>query len=477
MINLNFKGIVIKLAMKIFNTLTRQKEEFKPIKKKVGLYTCGPTVYWYAHVGNLRSYIFEDVLKRTLEFNGYKVKHIMNITDVGHLTSDSDTGEDKLEKATKSEGRTAQEIAKFYTEAFIKDLKRLNIEYPDYFCKATEYIKEQIRIVKILEDKGYAYIIEDGVYLDTSKLKEYGKLANLDIKKLKAGARVEMVKGKKNSTDFALWKLTPKGVKRQQEWDSPWGKGFPGWHIECTAIGVKTLGLPFDIHCGGIDHIPVHHTNEIAQAQAAFGIDPVNYWMHNEFLVLKEGKMSKSKGNILTLANLIEKKINPLAYRYLSLITHYRSQLMFDMESLGAAQNALDNLYERVLEIKSKPKKTEKTEEYSNSFKEEVNDDLNTPKAIALMWDVLKSKELTNSEKYYLLLEFDKIFGLKISEVKEIKASREVKILIHERLEFRNNKDWKKSDEIRIKIEKKCKEEGNKCKINDTTGEVTITKL
>jgi cysteinyl-tRNA synthetase len=464
--------IMIKLSMKLFNTLTRQKEEFKSIKKnKVGLYACGPTVYWYAHIGNLRSYLFEDILKRTLEFNNYKVKHIMNITDVGHLTSDSDTGEDKLEKGAKAEGKKAQDIARFYTEAFIKDLKRLNIEYPDSFHRVTDYIEEQIEIVKIIEEKGYAYVIEDGVYLDTSKLKDYGKLANLDIDNLKAGARVDMVKGKKNPTDFALWKLTPKGTKRQQEWDSPWGKGFPGWHIECTAIGFKNLGFPFDIHCGGIDHIPVHHTNEIAQSQAAFGVDPANYWLHNEYLVLKDGKMSKSKGTILKISDLIEKGVNPLAYRYLNLMSHYRSQLMFDMESMEAAQNALDNLYEKVLEIRPKKKKTKKTQEYLIKFKEEINDDLNTPKAIALMWEVLKSKDLTNPEKYYLLLEFDKVFGLKISDIKEVKVPREIKKLIKERKEARDNKEWEKSDKIRDKIEEKGYQ------IKDTSEGVKVIKI
>lgn len=458
--------------MKIFNTLTRQKEEFEPIKrKKVSLYTCGPTVYAYAHIGNLRSYIFEDILKRTLEYNDYKVKHIMNITDVGHLTSDSDTGEDKLEKGAKEEGRTAQEVAKFYTEAFIKDLKRLNIEYPDYFCKATKYIKDQIEIIELLEKKGYTYQIEDGVYLDTSKLKGYGKLARLDKNSLKAGARVEMVAGKKNPTDFALWKLTPKGVKRQQEWNSPWGKGFPGWHLECTAIQGNELGFPFDIHCGGIDHIPVHHTNEIAQTKAAYGIDPVNYWLHNEFLVLKDGeKMSKSKGNISTLKELMRKGIDPLSYRYLNLITHYRSPLMFDMESLKAAQNALNNLHDKVLEIKTKPKKTKNTERYLIRFEDAINDDLGTPQAIALMWEVLKLEKLTDSEKYYLLLEFDKIFGLRLSEIKKIKVPKEIKELIKEREKARKNKDWIRSDGIRLRIEEKGYQ------IKDTESGVRIIK-
>ena len=282
--------------IKLYNTLTRKIEEFRPINKDlVTIYTCGPTVYWYAHIGNLRTYIFEDVLKRVLRYNGYRIKHVMNITDVGHLTSDQDSGEDKMEKGAKREQKTVWEVAQFYTDAFKKDLALLGIEEPDVWIKATDTIPQQLDLIKKLEKKGFTYVIADGVYFDTAKLPEYGRLwpNKMDIQ---AGSRVEMVAGKKNATDFALWKLTPAGVKRQMEWDSPWGKGFPGWHTECVVMSTGELGVPFDIHCGGIDHILIHHTNEIAQAEAAFGQAMCNYWMHGEFLNLAGEKIAKSSG-------------------------------------------------------------------------------------------------------------------------------------------------------------------------------------
>ena len=319
----------------LYNTLSRKKEEFKAIdRSEIGLYTCGPTVYNYAHIGNLRSYIFEDILKRVLKYNDYNVRHIMNITDVGHLTGDMDMGEDKLEKGAKREGKTAWEIAKFYEEAFIDDLKKLNIEMPDKWTRATEYIDEQIDLIKILEEKGYAYKISDGVYYDTSKFKNYNKLSHLDIETLREGARVEKNEEKKNPTDFALWKFSPKDKKRQMEWKSPWGIGFPGWAIECSAMSMAELGEQLDIHCGGIDHINVHHTNEIAQSEAATGKQFFNYWMHGAFLNIKGGKkMAKSEGNFLTLENaLIKKEIDPLVYRFAALQTHYRKPMEYSEE-------------------------------------------------------------------------------------------------------------------------------------------------
>lgn len=361
--------------LKLFNTLTRKKENFNPIpelrfarsvrgrprkailrgkgsrkNKRVGVYTCGPTVYDYAHIGNLRTYLFEDFLKRILLYNGYKVKHVMNITDVGHLTSDADTGEDKLEKGAAREKKTVWQIAQFYTQHFKKDLKNLNILEPDVWLKATETIKEQIDFIKQLEKKGFTYTIADGVYFDTSKLKNYGQIWGQKPETLKPGARVAIVKGKKHPTDFALWKFTPKGVKRQMEWDSPWGRGFPGWHTECVVMAQKELGSPFDIHAGGIDHVPIHHKNEIAQSRAGFGNNLANFWLHGEFLITEE-KMSKSKGNIIILDTLIEKGFNPLAYRYLCLTAHYRSKLRFSWKSLEAAQNALRNLYDKIKNI------------------------------------------------------------------------------------------------------------------------------
>ena len=445
--------------LKVYNTLTRKKEIFKPLRdKKVGLYACGPTVYLFAHIGNLRTYIFEDILKRILKYNDYKIKHIMNITDVGHLTSDADTGEDKIEKGAKREKKTVWEIAEFYTKAFKKDLKLLNIEEPDVWVKATKTIKDQIDLIRILEKKGFTYVIKDGVYFDTSKLKNYGRLWGKKKIKIKAGKRVKMVPGKKNPTDFALWKFTPKGVKRQMEWDSPWGRGFPGWHTECVVMAVKNLGIPFDIHCGGIDHISIHHTNEIAQAEAAYKKVLANYWLHGEFLILKEGRMGKSKGNIVILENLIKEGFNPLSYRYLCLGAHYRSKLTFSQQTLKGAENSLNNLYEKIIEIKTENKKqkvrNKKIESFQKKFSDFINDDLNTPKALALAWKVIKNQELSNSEKYQLLTEFDKIFGLDLAKIKKPAISREIKDLIEIREKHRQQKKWQKADEIRKKIKK-----------------------
>ena len=442
--------------LKLYNTLTRKKEEFKPIKdKNVGLYTCGPTVYWFAHIGNLRTYLFEDVLKRVLEYNNYKVKHVMNITDVGHLTSDADTGEDKMEKGAKREGKTAWEIADFYTKAFKEDLKALNIKEPDIWAKATDCIKEQIELIENLEKKGFTYKIADGMYFDTSKIKDYGKLAGLKKRKLKAGARVKIAEGKKNPTDFALWKFSPKDSKRQMEWDSPWGKGFPGWHTECVAMSEKNLGVPFDIHAGGIDHIQIHHTNEIAQSEAAFGKNLANFWMHGEFLRLENGKMAKSEGNVVLIKNLIEKKINPIAYRYLCLTTHYRSKLSFSWKSLEASQNALDKIYEKVKELKKEKGNSQSAGQYKEKFLNFLNDDLDTPKALALAWDLIKDNKIKNKEKYELLLDFDKVLGLGLDEIEEEKIPKEIKELADLREKARKEKDWKKADELRRELKNK----------------------
>ena len=445
--------------LKLYNTLTRKKQILKPIRKgRIGLYTCGPTVYWFAHIGNLRTYLFEDILKRTLEYNGYKVKHVMNITDVGHLTSDADTGEDKMEKGAKREKKTVWQIADFYTKAFKKDLKSLNILSPNVWIKATDAIKDQIDLIKILERKRFTYKASDGIYFDTSKLKTYGRLTGKKKKKLKAGARIEMVEGKKNITDFALWKLTPDGIKRQMEWDSPWGRGFPGWHTECVVMSIKELGMPFDIHCGGIDHIPIHHPNEIAQAEAAYGKIFAKFWIHGEFLILKKGKMGKSEGNIIILETLIKKDINPLAYRYLSLNVHYRSKMNFSWKSLKGAETALDRLREIIRALKANNTKqttSNKTaKDYQEKFLKFINNDLNTPRALALMWDLIKDKKISEKEKYKLLLDFDNIFGLKLSEIKEVKIPEKIKKLSKEREQLRNKNQWKKADEIRKQIEK-----------------------
>ncbi len=449
------------MAIKLYNSLGCQIQEFQPLKdKQVGLYTCGPTVYWYAHLGNLRTYVFEDILKRVLEFNGLKVKHVMNITDVGHLTSDADQGEDKLEKGAARENKTVWEIAQFYTEAFINDLKTLNIIMPDVLVKATDTIKEQIELIRELEKKGYTYKIEDGIYFDTSKLPTYGALWPNKME-LKAGARVEMSEGKKNATDFALWKFSPKDSKRQMEWDSPWGIGFPGWHTECVAMAAMHLGLPFDIHCGGIDHVLIHHTNEIAQAEASYGKIPANFWLHGEFMLIKTeqsneaDKISKSKGNIILVSDISKKGLNPLAFRYLCLTTHYRSKMNFSWEALEGANNALLSVYTKIEELqKSGLPKTLSPERQKllEEFTADINNDLDMPKALALLHETLKSS-LPPAEKYALLLEYDKIFGLGFGNIKTTIVPPEILAIAQERQQARQNKDWNKSDLLRQKIE------------------------
>jgi cysteinyl-tRNA synthetase len=447
--------------IKIFDTYTKKKRKFVPIEKnKVGIYCCGPTVYNYAHIGNLRTYVFEDVLRRVLEYNGFEVKHVMNVTDVGHLTSDADAGEDKIEVGAKREGKSAWEIADFYTKAFFKDTERLNILRPTVVCKATDHINDMIELIKKLEEKGYTYRTSDGIYYDTSKFKEYGKLSGMKFKelneKLKAGARVEFNPEKKNITDFALWKFSPKDKKRQMEWNSPWGIGFPGWHIECSTMSMKYLGEHFDIHCGGIDHIPIHHTNEIAQSEAATGKKFVNYWMHGAFLVLdKNIKMAKSGENFITLQSLIEKGYDPLAYRYLCLTTHYKSELEFSWDNLDSAANSLSRLRENLRLIKDDLNykiRRRYINKYKKEFMNAVNDDLNTPVALSILWEVIRNKELNNKEKYELIKEFDKILGLNLDIEEKIELSDEQKKLIEQREEARKRKDWKTADEIRNKL-------------------------
>ncbi|MFA6524998.1 MAG: cysteine--tRNA ligase [Patescibacteria group bacterium] len=444
------------MKLRLFNTLSRKKETFKPLNvSEVGLYTCGPTVYNYAHIGNLRTYVFEDILRRTLAYNGFRIKHVMNITDVGHLVSDADTGEDKMEKRAKIEKKTVWEIAEYYTKAFKHDIAELNIAEPVIWCKATDHIKEQIELVKKLEEKGYTYTIGDGVYFDTSKFESYGQMARLDIKAQKAGARVAVVEGKKSPNDFALWKFSPDPLKgepkRQMEWESPWGTGFPGWAIECSAMAVKYLGQPFDIHCGGVDHIPVHHTNEIAQSEAANDRKMANYWLHGEFLILKDEKMAKSAGNFITLETLKEKGINPLAYRYLLLTTHYRSKLTFNWTNLEGANTALNSIYRQMEELDSSNPVV--NEDFKQQFEDAINDDLNMPKALALVWKVLKSN-LPATAKKGTLLEFDKVLGLGLdkSDLTE-ETPKHVKTLATKREHARLAKDFKEADKLRAEIE------------------------
>ncbi len=440
--------------IKLYNTLSRRKEIFKPIKKGfVGIYTCGPTVYWYQHIGNLRSYIFADVLKRVFLYDKYKVKHVINVTDVGHLTSDADEGEDKMEKAVLREHKKAEVIANFYWQEFKNDFKKLNIAEPNIWCKATQHIKEQIKLIKKLEKKGVTYKTSDGIYFDTSKLKDYGKLAKLNKQGLEAGKRIEIGE-KKNITDFALWKFSPlmnaNGKllpKRQQEWESPWGVGFPGWHIECSAMSMKYLGEHIDIHTGGIDHIPVHHTNEIAQSETATGKKFVNYWLHGDFLNFKGKKISKSTGGLYTISELQEKGFNPLAFRYLTFITHYRDPLNFSLESLQSAQDAYNRLKNIISELKNDKRISRK---YLKQFNSAINDDLDVPKALSILWKLVRDKKAMG--KIHTIKEMDKIFGLDLQKKEKINISASIQKLLQERENARKNKNWQKSDELRDKI-------------------------
>ena len=449
----------------LYNTLTRKKEEFKPIKKgEVGLYTCGPTVYDYAHIGNLRTYIFEDILKRVLAYNGYKVKHVMNITDVGHLTGDRDMGEDKLEKGARREGKTAWEIADFYTKAFKEDMEHLNLIEPDIWCKATDYIAEQIDLIKKLEEKGYTYKTSDGIYFNTAKFKDYTKLSHQNLEALQEGARVEKNLEKKNPTDFALWKFSPKGAKRQMEWPSPWGIGFPGWHIECSAMSMKCLGDQLDIHCGGIDHINVHHTNEIAQSEAATGKKFFNYWMHGAFLNIAGGKkMAKSEENFLTLKNsLIRKGYHPLSYRYAALSVHYRKPMEWSEEAKDNAQYGLNHLNSQLRylyqEITNNELQINDIDDINKKFKENflemINNDLNLPRALAVVQELLKS-DLPSKKKLATVLDFDRVLGLDLKDRMTKKIKNEfVENLIIKRNKARKEKNFEESDRLRDEIEK-----------------------
>jgi cysteinyl-tRNA synthetase len=444
----------------LYNTLSKEKEEFKPIfDYKVGIYTCGPTVYNFAHIGNLRSYLFEDWLKRVLTYNGYEVKHVMNVTDVGHLVGDGDAGEDKMEKGAVREGKTAWEIADFYFAAFKEDLKSLNIIEPSIWCKATDNIPEQIALIEILEKKGFTYKTSDGIYFDTSKFPKYNQLSHLKLEDLEEGARVEINEEKKNPTDFALWKFSPKGVKRQMEWESPWGIGFPGWHIECSAMSLKFLDSQRDIHCGGIDHINVHHTNEIAQSEAATGEKFFNYWMHGAFLNVAGGKkMAKSADNFLTINNaLVKKGLSPIAYRYAAASVHYRKPMEYAEDSLKQAQNALNNLIKQVVNLGDE--KGEINKIWRDSFLQAINDDLNIPQALAITQDLLKS-DLEPASKLATILDFDRVLGFGLAEsknsvVSEITFSElpnEVQALALARETARVVKDFNESDRLRDEI-------------------------
>jgi cysteinyl-tRNA synthetase len=436
--------------LRLYNTLTRKKEEFKPIHKgKVGMYTCGPTVYWYQHIGNLRSYIFADILKRVLLYNGFKVKHVINVTDVGHLTSDADTGEDKIEKAAKRERKTAKEISNFYFKVFREDFKKLNILEPDVWPKATEHIKEMMDMIKILKKKGYTYTTSDGIYFDTSKFKGYGKLGKIRVEKLKAGKRVEM-REKRNKTDFALWKFSEKPGERQQEWKFMGRVGFPGWHIECSAMSSKYLGKQFDIHTGGEDHIQVHHTNEIAQSEASFGIRPwVRYWLHGAFLTTGGEKVSKSKGGLYTIAELEDMGFEPLIYRYFVLSTHYRKPLEFSIKNLNHAKKSYERLKNIISEIKDDKNINKK---YLERFEKAINNDLDIPSALSVLWKLVRDKKAKGKIK--TIKKMDSVLGLDLLKKEKIKIPEKVRKLVAEREKLRKEKEWKKADEVREEIKK-----------------------
>ena len=445
--------------LKIYNTLTRKVEEFKPLNPPlVTMYTCGPTVYDYQHIGHIRRYVGDDILIKTLEFNNFKVKQVMNITDVGHLTSDSDTGEDKMEKGARKFGMSVWDIAKKFEKQFFNSANVLNIRIPNILMHATDYIKEQIVFIQTLEKKGFTYKIEDGIYFDTSKFKTYGKLRGEQKKEeLKAGARVEMVPGKKNPTDFALWKFSPKDSKRAMEWESPFGLGFPGWHIECSAMAIKGLNTEtLDIHTGGIDHIQIHHTNEIAQSESATGKQFVKYWVHHNFLHVDGQKMSKSTGNIFTVEDVIKKGFDPLALRYLYLQTHYRQEMNFTWESLEGAQIAYKRLIEEVSKFRN-PKIG--CAEYEEKFVSAINDDLNMSKALSVVWELIKS-DYPDSAKAESIFKMDQVLGLDLEKAREKKKKikivvpAQVKKLIEEREQLRKQGSYTQADHIRNKIKK-----------------------
>ncbi|MEN9406863.1 MAG: hypothetical protein RLZZ455_79 [Candidatus Parcubacteria bacterium] len=451
--------------LRLYNSLTRKIEDFKPIREgslNVGMYTCGPTVYDFAHIGNFRTYTTSDLLLRTLQYNGYEVDSVMNITDVGHLTGDNlgdaDTGDDRMEKSAEKEGKSAWEIAAFYTDAFLKDYGALNLTPPTHLVKATDHIQEQIDLIKTLDAKGFTYQTSDGIYFDTTMLADYGALSNLD--QIKEGARVEVNAEKRNPRDFALWKFTPHGVKRQMEWKSPWGVGFPGWHIECSAMAMKYLGSSFDIHVGGIDLRETHHPNEIAQSEAATGQKFANFWVHGAFILVQGERMSKSKGNNYKLYDLEKEGYDPLALRYLYMQAHYRQEMNFTLVALQAAQNALNKLREIVIRFEEEEGMTGTggAKSFEQRFLAAINDDLNYPEATAVMWEMVKS-DLSDSAKKKALLKFDKVLGLDLKNAQVLRSREEaldvpddIRALVNERKRLRNDQEYKAADQLRDKI-------------------------
>ncbi|MEA1909663.1 MAG: cysteine--tRNA ligase [Patescibacteria group bacterium] len=443
-----------QVGLRFYNTLTKTKEKFEPINKGswftsplVKMYSCGPTVYRSAHIGNMRAYLFTDILKRTLIFAGYKVNHVMNITDVGHLVSDSDEGEDKVEKAARTEKKTAEEITKYYADEFKKDLGRLNILFPTKWGWASEYIPQQIKLIQELEKKEFTYKTDDGIYFDTEKFSDYGKLGLLSS----GQSRVAHDDQKKRFEDFALWKFSKENENRQMEWESPWGVGYPGWHIECSAISTTELGQPFDIHTGGVDHIAIHHNNEIAQSEAAYGKNMANFWMHNDFLLAGNEKMAKSTGNFFTVEDLVKDGVDPLAFRYLVISGHYRSKLNFSKSALEGADNSLN----KIRELFTKKKVGGMVlQTWRKKFLISLADDLNVPEALTHVWALIKDESVPLADKQATLLDFDNVLGLGLKDYEPRIVPENIVKLMNQREIARNEKDFEKADELREKIEK-----------------------
>ncbi|MGO9310656.1 MAG: cysteine--tRNA ligase [Spirochaetia bacterium] len=448
------------MEVKLWNTMGRELQRFEPIQPgKVGMYCCGPTVYDYAHIGNLRTYLFEDFLRRMLEYFGLAVRHVMNVTDVGHLTGDTDEGEDKMLKGAREKGKTVWEIAEFYSKAFFRDVELLRCASPTVICRATEHIQDMIDLISRIEAKGFTYVAGGNVYFDISKSPGYGRLALLDQQQLRAGARIAVDEGKKNPADFALWFTRSKFEHQAMLWDSPWGKGYPGWHIECSAMSMKYLGEHFDIHCGGADHPPVHHTNEIAQSEAATGARWVDYWLHGEWLLMEKEKMAKSAGNFTTLTTLVDRGYDPLDYRYFCLGAHYRTQLAFSWESLDSARAGRQGVREKITQLKAEAGRepdpgaplSGKAASSLADFESHAADDLNMPRCLADLWTLLRDSSVPAPEKLGAAYRMDRIFGLGLAESKEeeIVLDEQTRGLVEQRETARKQRDFKRADEIR----------------------------
>jgi len=468
------------MKIRLYNTLGRELQVFEPLEAGTArMYACGPTVYNFAHIGNLRTYVFEDLLRRTFLYFGFKIEHVMNVTDVGHLTDDGDEGEDKMIKSAREQGKSVWDIAKHFSDAFFRDMEKLNIQMPEVVCKATDHIDDMIGLIKRLEERGYTYLAGGNLYFDVAKFEKYGELALLDRAKLQAGARVEVDANKRNPQDFVLWFTNSKFDQQAMQWDSPWGRGYPGWHIECSAMSMRYLGEQFDIHLGGVDHIPVHHTNEIAQSEAATGKPWVRYWIHGEFLVMTGGKMSKSAGGFITLESLEEIGYHPLDYRYFCLGGHYRTQLQFTEDSLNAARTARHNLLDRVRRLRSEAAQNgasfgtsgdsaanglgDGAQAHLRAFEAAVAEDLNIPKALAELWQTLKDDSVTAQERVELAVRMDRILAIGVSAAAEgtdeAEASQEdvaeIEALIAERNEARTSRNFARADEIRDNLKEK----------------------